>query len=128
MADDADEYDEDVDDVDDDDDSGSDGGHGDSDDDSSGSNGDKDNSNFQQYVLDVVHGQQVVLLFNDSKGHAETSPLITVGGDAGSSKMCLKSFGGMTAKMTTMASSTGIISKYGFLYRLPFLILLTGLF
>jgi hypothetical protein len=44
----------------------------------------------QEYVLDVIHGFQVVLLLDDQSGHRETSKLYTVGGSSSSSSGCFK--------------------------------------
>lgn len=47
------------------------------------------NITFQDYILDVIHGFQVVMLFDDGEGHRETSKLFTVAGDASSSHGCV---------------------------------------
>ncbi|KLO09066.1 hypothetical protein SCHPADRAFT_582163 [Schizopora paradoxa] len=91
---------------DDDDDDDDDDGRGDSDNNNRGNNNGNENS-FQPFVLNVIHGEQVVLLFNDTKGHAQTSPLITVGGDAGSPTSCFKSLDApISMTKTTSRTST----------------------
>lgn len=42
----------------------------------------------QEYILDIFHGNQAVLLLDDNEGHRETSGLFTSGGDIGSSTHC----------------------------------------
>lgn len=42
----------------------------------------------QEYMLDIFHGTQAVLLLNDDAGHQETSGLFTTGGDIASSTKC----------------------------------------
>ncbi|EJC97926.1 uncharacterized protein FOMMEDRAFT_149398 [Fomitiporia mediterranea MF3/22] len=62
----------------------------------SGNNGKDDSDNkphnisSKEYVLDVMHGFQAVLSFDDGEGHRETSGLFTAGGTSGSSSNCFK--------------------------------------
>ncbi|KAH8114325.1 hypothetical protein DFH11DRAFT_205508 [Phellopilus nigrolimitatus] len=48
------------------------------------------NVSSKEYILDIPHGLQAVLLLNDGVGHQETSKLFTAGGDTSSSSGCFK--------------------------------------
>ncbi|KAI5119197.1 hypothetical protein M0805_004452 [Coniferiporia weirii] len=48
------------------------------------------NISTKEYVLDIVHGFQAVLLLDDGAGHQQTSNLFTTGGNTGSSSGCFK--------------------------------------
>lgn len=71
-------------------------------------------SGNQEYMLDVFHGFQAVLLLDDGVGHAETSGLFTTGGDISSPKDC---FPFDTVNQTTQVSAadtttqTAVMSK-----------------
>ena len=42
----------------------------------------------QEFMLDIFHGFQAVLLIDDGDGHQESTPLFTVGGDTSSPVSC----------------------------------------
>lgn len=75
------------------DDSGNNGGNSNS---SNGNGNSTDNSDDskahnitnKEYILNVIHGIQAVLLMDDGLGHRETSQLFTAGGTAGSPLSC----------------------------------------
>lgn len=74
--------------------SGGDSDSSDDDDDDDSSKGDNNQHTvtltLQEYILDIVHGSQAVLLLDDGAGHQQTSMLFTAGGNTGSSSSCVK--------------------------------------
>lgn len=72
---------------DDNDDNNQDGGNNGGDSNNS-SNDNAHNITNKEYILNVIHGIQAVLLMDDGLGHRETSQLFTAGGTAGSPLNC----------------------------------------
>ncbi|KDR82882.1 hypothetical protein GALMADRAFT_220878 [Galerina marginata CBS 339.88] len=63
-----------------------------------------------KYLLNFSRGKEILLLMEDGSGIRETSPLVTVGGDASSDSSCLKknsSSKSTTKTSTRMADASG---------------------
>lgn len=72
---------------------------------------------LQEYVLDIVHGSQAVLLLDDGAGHQQTSMLFTAGGNTGSSSVCVKELNLGTSSSETSSSRSSKSREFNPLSR-----------